>query len=233
MLELARQTVVRVAGIAACAGVALLGGCGGGGSSTTSAALGAADGGAPQSTIDGNISQPTPDARPAIPVTVSGGGFQSTVRTDAFGGFLFYVAPVGDVIARFGEGSCSAEIPFADVTNGSRLTIRYVRFDCGSATPSRVDEVFRGVLRSTLPNRVAQLEVCVAAGASHVVRSVKTDTETLFADETGQAIDFTQLAPGDFVETTGYREHLGAPSSVVAGRVQQLARGRQDACATQ
>ena len=44
-------------------------------------------------------------------------------------------------------------------------------------------------------------------------------------------VEWLELAPGDVIESSGYREGVGAPSSIVAGSVQRLAQGQIDACA--
>ena len=183
--------------------------------------------------IDGSISSarsPGDDSRTGIAVTVSGLGGQSTFTTSPLGAFSFPNGPVGDVTVRFARGACRAELGLADVTNNARLTLTDVVFDCASAKPSRVDETFQGVLENRLTDRVAVFRSCAAVGTGNRARVIKTDTETLFEDSDGRSIDFSELAPGDVIEASGYRENLGAPSSIVAGNVQRLARGQRDLC---
>jgi hypothetical protein len=183
------------------------------------------------SAIQGYVSNgPNGDVSGITVAAVAGSAFTAST-TGPLGGFSFADAPVGDVTVEFSRGAgCAASIPFADVSNSSSLNIRNIAFNCRSAVAGPITESFRGVLENAPGAHVAVLSVCTPIGTGEKTRTVKTDTETQYADRDGQAIDFTNFVPGDVVEVSGFRENVGAPSTVVAGTVQQLASGVAAAC---
>jgi len=127
----------------------------------------------------------------------------------------------------FSRDRCQGEVILPDVTNDSVLTMDDVTFDCTGAEPAKVSEIFRGVTRAVPSSREGNLTVCVSSANASRLRVV-TLQDVVVRDSNGTSTNFSNLALGQLVETSGDRQALGSSSVVAASTVKILGAGSDD-----
>ena len=147
--------------------------------------------------------------------------------TDDTGAFALAGAPTGNVTVVFSRDRCQGEVILPDVAVGSVLTMEDVTFDCTGAEPAKVSETFSGVTHNVPSSREGSLTVCISTGSAARLRVVRVQNAVI-RDSNGTPTNFSNLAPGQLVETLGDRQELGSSSVVAASSVKILGTASDD-----